>query len=115
MTRFSYAAGGDRNMNRSCPLLAAASAAARALISLTEMWSTMTSVLCFAPHSLVKVLSNHLSYAGTKWVHCTIFNVLRLAHARCGKRKAEVRPAAERVANCLRLIPSSRRDVVMVI
>ena len=61
MTCFSYAAGGDRNMKRSWPFRAATSAAARALISPIAMWSTITSVSCFSPHSLVKTPSNHLS------------------------------------------------------
>ena len=48
-------------MKRSCPFFAATSAAARALISPIEMWSTTTFVLFFAPHSFVKIPSNHLS------------------------------------------------------
>ncbi len=38
---------------RSWPFRAAASAAPRALISVVDMWSTMTSVPFFAPHSFV--------------------------------------------------------------
>ena len=48
-------------MKRSWPFFAATSAAARALISPMAMWSTTTSVLFLAPHSLVKTPSNHLS------------------------------------------------------
>ena len=48
-------------MKRSCPFRAATSAAARALTSPIAMWSTITLVLFFAPHSFVKVPSNHLS------------------------------------------------------
>ena len=66
--------------NRSCPDPADASAAARAATSCTGMWSTVTCVLLL-PQSLAN-LSNHLSYAGTKWLHCTIDSVLVSASAR---------------------------------
>src|SRR5215475_12998728 len=40
------------------------------------MLSTITSVSLFLPHSFVYSLLNHLSYAGTKWLHCRIFSAL---------------------------------------
>src|SRR6185503_8765078 len=40
------------------------------------MWSTVTVTLFFSPQSFTQG-SNHLSYAGTKWLHWRIFRVLR--------------------------------------
>ena len=71
----SYCAGGARNQNRSWPLCAATSAAARAGMSAWLMWSTRTSVSFASPQRLTYVLSNHTSYAGTKWLHCAIRSV----------------------------------------
>src|ERR687888_1331557 len=94
MACFSYAAGGDRNMNRSWPFCAETSAAARALISPTEMWSTRTSVSCLSPHCLQNVPSNHLSYPGTKWLHWMILSVFRCARTRRGASALPATPAA---------------------
>src|SRR5579872_4258042 len=44
----------------------------------TGMWSTVTAILFFSPHSLAN-LSNQVSYAGTKWAHCTIESDLSAA------------------------------------
>ena len=52
----------------SWPLWAATSAAARAGRVLA-MWSTWTWTSFFWPHCVIHVLSNHVSYAGTKWIH----------------------------------------------
>ena len=68
-------------MNRSWPFCADTSAAARELIAGMPTWSTITSVSFFSPHCLVYVLSNHLSYAGTKWLHWRIFKVRVAARA----------------------------------
>src|SRR5262249_50828045 len=67
--------------DRSGPLPADTSAAARAATSCTGMWSTVTAILFFCPQSFAK-LSNHLSYSGTKWLHCTIDSDLLSANAR---------------------------------
>src|SRR5579885_3491818 len=45
------------------------------------MWSTVTAILFFSPQSLAN-LSNQVSYAGTKWLHCTIDSDLLSAKAR---------------------------------
>src|SRR5581483_1869510 len=66
-------AGGDRNWNRSWPLCAATSELAVAYRSALLMWSTVTLTSFFSPHCFVQVLSNHVSYAGTKWAHWRIF------------------------------------------
>src|SRR5918912_936882 len=110
MTCFSYAAGGERNMNRSCPFCAETSAAARALISPIEMWSTRTSVSCFSPHCLQKVPSNHLSYPGTKWLHWMILRVLRWARARRGASALPATPAASAAAPA---VCTKRRRVIV--
>src|SRR5712692_712990 len=81
-------------MIRSWPFCADASAAARAGISFSEMWSTMTLVLFFWPHCGQNTPSNHLSYSGTKWLHWRIFRVFCCAAARSGKRKKGPTPAA---------------------
>ena len=69
-------------MNRSCPCCADTSAAARELIAGMPTWSTITSVSFFCPHAFVYVLSNQVSYAGTKWLHCRILSVRCAARAR---------------------------------
>src|SRR5919109_3147068 len=53
---------------RSCPELADTSAARRAGISRCGIWSTLALTPFFAPQSRTN-WSNHLSYAGTKWLH----------------------------------------------
>ena len=55
-------------------------------------------MLFFDPQSLAK-LSNHLSYSGTKWLHCTIVSVLVSAMARDtnGAEIAGADPMAARV------------------
>src|SRR5262252_4314428 len=59
------------------------------------MWSTVTAIWFFCPQSLAK-LSNHLSYSGTKWLHCTIDSDLLSANARDtnGAESIGARPAA---------------------
>src|SRR5260370_21002083 len=94
MTCFSYAADGERNMNRSCTFFAEASDAARVFRSTRLMLSTMTLVSCCCPHCLVKVPLNQVSHAGTKWLHCSIFKVFCCAAARSGNRNAGPKPAA---------------------
>src|SRR5215467_13015578 len=88
MTWLSYAAVGERNMNRSWPFLADASDAARVGRSTKLMLSTITLVSFFCPHSTVYFLLNHSSQAGTKWLHWQIFNVFCWAAARSGNRNA---------------------------
>src|SRR5512142_2995702 len=56
----------------------------------------MTLVSCFCPHCLQNTPSNHLSYAGTKWLHWMIFSVFCWARAGLGSRLAI--PAAAAVA-----------------
>src|SRR5215470_7530831 len=51
------------------------------------MWSTVTAILFFSPQSLAN-LSNHMSYSGTKWLHCTIDSDLLSAKA-CATNGAE--------------------------
>src|SRR4051812_31640902 len=63
---------GWRFMNRSCPLWAATSAAARVSRSVLLMCSTLTWTSLAWPHCLTQVLSNQVSYAGTKWTHWMI-------------------------------------------
>src|SRR5262249_60160860 len=81
--------------DRSGPLPADTSAAARAATSCTGMWSTVTAILFFCPQSFAK-LSNHLSYSGTKWLHCTIDSDLLSANPRDtnGAESIGARPAA---------------------
>ena len=62
---------------RSCPFLAAASAAPRELTSVAATWSTVTSVPLRAPHAFVYSPSNQRSYAGTKWLHWRMRRVFR--------------------------------------
>src|SRR4029450_12005277 len=57
---------------RSWPCPAWISAAVRAGISAWLMWSTVTLTPTCFPHSCTKG-SNHLSCAGTKWLHNKIF------------------------------------------
>ena len=45
------------------------------------MWSTRTFTPFLSPHSLVKELSNQLSYAGMKWLHCKMRSVVPLIWA----------------------------------
>ncbi len=97
-------------MKRSWPFFAETSEAALAERSTRLMLSTITFVLFFWPHSLVKVLLNHVSQAGTKWLHCRIFSVFCCAWALSGKRKAGPSPVASAPAavvltNSLREIP----------
>src|SRR6185295_187497 len=66
------------NPKRSCPDPADTSAAARAGTFCTGTWSTVTAILFFSPQALAK-LSNQVSYAGTKWLHCTIESDLSAA------------------------------------
>src|SRR5262249_47113536 len=82
----------------SCPDPADASAAARAGTFCTGMWSTVTAILFFSPQSLAN-LSNHVSYSGTKWLHCTIDSDLLSASARDtnGAERAGAETAAARV------------------
>src|SRR3954454_240293 len=58
---------------RSWPWPAATSAAIRPGISVLLMWSTVTSTPTLLPQSLTKG-SNHVSCAGTKWLHSSIDN-----------------------------------------
>src|SRR5262245_57523247 len=81
-------------MKRSCPFFAETSEAARAGRSTRLMLSTTTLVLFFCPHSLVYVLLNQVSQAGTKWLHWMIFSVFCCAAARAGKRKLAPTPVA---------------------
>src|SRR5215469_16484346 len=62
------------------------------------MWSTVTAILFFSPQSLAN-LSTHVSYSGTKWLHCTIDSDLLSASARDtnGAERAGAAPAAARV------------------
>src|SRR5438552_11252524 len=59
-------------MNRSCPLCAATSAAARVSSRVLLMCSTFTCTSFSCPHPLIHVLSNQSSYAGTKCTHWMI-------------------------------------------
>src|SRR5436853_6564966 len=72
---------------RSWPWLAAISAAMRAGIWVLSMWSTVTLTPNFVPHSLAKG-SNHLSWAGTKWLHMRIFRSPDSFRDGCSKRVA---------------------------
>src|SRR5690349_12667576 len=88
----------------SCPDCADTSAAARAATLATGIWSTVTLILFFDPHSFAK-LSNHLSYSGTKWLHCTMLSdfVCAMAREMNGAAIAGARPAAPAAAAvCLR-------------
>src|ERR1043165_1487521 len=62
------------------------------------MWSTVTATPFFDPQSFAN-WSNHLSYSGTKWLHCTMVSVLPWAQARDtnGAEIAGAEPAAARV------------------
>src|SRR5712691_2766749 len=80
-------------MKRSWPFCAEISDEALVLRSTRLMLSTIT-LLFFCPHSLVKVSLNHLSQAGTKWLHWQIFSVFCWAAAFSGNRKAGPSPAA---------------------
>jgi len=42
------------------------------------MWSTRTFTPFWSPHSFVSLLSNHVSYAGMKWLHCSMRRVVPL-------------------------------------
>src|ERR1700761_3444960 len=79
----------------SCPDCAEASAAARAGTSCTGMWSTVTAILFLSPQSLAN-LSNQVSNAGTKWLHCTIVSDLLSANAR--DTNGAERPGASQAA-----------------
>src|SRR5712691_4830969 len=72
ITWSSYAAIGWRFQNRSWPLWAATSAAARVSSSVLLMCSTLTWTSFFCSHCLIQVLSNQSSYAGTKCTHWMI-------------------------------------------
>src|SRR5947207_9314101 len=63
------------------------------------MWSTVTAILFFSPQSLAN-LSNHVSYAGTKWLHCTIDSAVLSANARDtnGAESIGAAPALARVS-----------------
>src|SRR5579863_229294 len=98
-------------MNRSCPFCACASDAALAGRSTRLMLSTITLVLFFCPHCLVKVLLNHVSKAGTKWLHWRILSVFCWAAARSGNKNAGPIPAATAPAP-VSLI-KSRRDTLL--
>src|SRR5215831_11231956 len=65
-------------MMMSWPAPAAYSAAMRAGSSRCGMWSTRTLTPFWSPHSLVNLLSNHVSYAGMKWLHCRMRRVVPL-------------------------------------
>src|SRR5215831_14987364 len=71
------------------------------------MFSTMTLVLFFSPHSLTNVSLNQVSYPGTKCFHCRIFSVFCCALARPGMMILAPTPAARVTApviwsNCRR-------------
>src|SRR5215467_3426361 len=72
------------------------------------MWSTVTAILFFSPQSLAN-LSNHVSYSGTKWLHCTIDSNLVSAKARDtnGAEITGAKPAAP--AATLDVLRKSRR------
>src|ERR1700682_1877484 len=97
-------------MKRSCPFFAEASEAAFAERSTRLMWSTMTFVSCFCPHCLQKVPSNQVSYAGTKWLHWSIFSVFRWAAAVSGNRKNGPEPTPAARAPLPVHLMKSRRD-----
>src|ERR1043165_5599546 len=63
------------------------------------MWSTVTATPFFDPQSFAN-WSNHLSYSGTKWLHCTMVSVLAWASAgdTNGADIAGPRPAAPAIA-----------------
>src|SRR6185503_10261610 len=65
---------------RSWPAWAESSAAMRAAISRCGMWSMVALTPFDAPQSRTN-WSIHLSYPGTKWLHCTIFSSLSAALA----------------------------------
>ena len=73
------------------------------------MWSTVTSMLFFDPQSFAK-LSNHLSYSGTKWLHCTMVSVLVSANAR-DTNGAEINGAALAAASVRPVSFKNRRLV----
>src|SRR5207237_10561606 len=50
----------------------------RAGSSRCGMWSTRTFTPFWSPHSFVSLLSNHVSYAGMKWLHCSMRRVVPL-------------------------------------
>src|ERR1700682_6556632 len=97
-------------MKRSCPFFAEASEAAFAERSTRLMWSTMTFVSCFCPHCLQKVPSNQVSYAGTKWLHWSIFSVFCCAAAVSGNRKNGPEPTPAARAPVPVHLMKSRRD-----
>src|SRR5579884_91634 len=90
-------------MKRSWPAPAEASAAARAAMFCSGMWSTVTLMPFLLPHSCAN-LSNHLSKAGTKWLHWMIVSVLVCARARemNGDETAGAPPAARPTAALVR-------------
>src|SRR5579883_3213425 len=126
--RWRWAPPAPFHMNRSCPALAEASAAARAAMFCSGMWSTVTATLFFWPQSLAN-WSNHLSKAGTKWLHWIIDSDLSAASPRetngldsTGTAPAAVSPApaparkrrrvkGERIDDAIRLPPRSHRAV----
>src|SRR5262245_36902 len=73
MTCSSKALARPRNMWMSCPDWAATSAVARGTTSAKLTWSTGPSTPLAAPQALAHG-SNHLSYAGTKWLHWRILS-----------------------------------------
>src|SRR5215510_1537062 len=70
------------------------SAPARALIAVTAIVSTVTSVSFFSPHSLTYLSMNHLSKAGTKWLHRQILRVLEALFWPRARRGANSPPRA---------------------
>src|SRR5215472_15868927 len=96
-------------MKRSWPFCAETSEAARVARSTRLILSTTTFVLFFCPHSLVKLPLNHVSKAGTKWLHCRIFSVFCCAKARSGNKKEGPTLAANAPAPAN--LTNSRREI----
>jgi len=68
------------------------------------MWSTVTSTPFAVPQSLA-YLSNHPSYAGTKWLHCRILSVF------CRRLIRIVGPKVTAAAAPAVVVTNSRRSI----
>src|SRR3954466_10238251 len=72
------------------------------------MWSTVPSTWFFCPQSFANA-SNHLSYSGTKWLHCTMESDLVSASAR--ETNGAARDGAEAAARVRPVCFRKRRRV----
>src|SRR5713101_1153515 len=97
-------------MKISWPFCAEISEAALVLSSVRLILSTITLVLFFSPHCLVKVLLNHVSQAGTKWLHWQIFKVFCCAAALPGNKKNGPLAAPRAMAPLPLHLMKSRRE-----